>query len=205
MKRHYLMFASAWLVIAIATTGVGCSSTQIRYYTLVSPPDQTSPGAQVTLAIDVRVLHIPAQLKRAELVARAGPTEVTLLENERWASPVTDEIRDALRLELQRRQGRLSGLQAASTKLTIDIDVRHFEAEPGKHALLEASWSADLSGAAQRTTGTRPAICTFRADERIQTGYAGMVEGYQREIAALAEAIVAALARSANGSDVTCH
>jgi uncharacterized lipoprotein YmbA len=205
MKLRSLGFAPAWLGIAIATTGIGCSSTPVRYYTLVSPPEQTSPVAEATLAIDVRVLHIPAQLKRAELMARTGLTEVTLLENERWASPVSDEIKDALRLELQRRQGRLSGLQAASTKLTIDIDVRHFEAEPGKYALLEVSWSADLSGAGQRNGGARAATCTFRADERIQTGYAGMVEGYQREIAALAEAIVAVLASSANGSDVTCQ
>jgi hypothetical protein len=32
-----------------------------------------------------------------------------------------------------------------------------------------------------------------------------MVEGYQREIAALADAIVAALTNTTSGTDVSCH
>jgi uncharacterized lipoprotein YmbA len=87
------------------SVGVGCTSAPVRYYTLTPPPDKTLPASETTLAIDVRVVHIPPQLNRSELMVRTGPTEVTLLENERWASPVKDEIKDALRLELQRRLG----------------------------------------------------------------------------------------------------
>jgi len=47
--------------------------------------------------------------------------------------------------------------------------------------------------------------CTFQADEKIHTGYAGMVEGYQREIAALADAIVAVLTSPASGIDAACQ
>jgi uncharacterized protein len=197
----YLRLIVGWLVCV----GVGCTSAPVRYYTLTSSPDQTSPVPQTSLAIDVHIVHIPPQLKRAELMARTSPTEVTLLENERWASPVNDEIKDALRLELQRRQGRLTGLRAAFTKLTIDIDVQHFDAELGKYALFEVSWRAVLSAAGAQSTEARATTCTFRADEKIGTGYAGMVEGYQREIAALAEAIVAVLTSPAGGHDASCH
>jgi hypothetical protein len=48
-------------------------------------------------------------------------------------------------------------------------------------------------------------MCTFRADEQIQEGYAGMVQGYQREIAALADTIVAALPLSASGMEAPCQ
>jgi len=201
VNGFYLRFALAWLV----GVGVACTSAPVRYYTLTPPPDKTLPASQISLAIDVRVVHTPPQLNRSELMVRTGPTEVTLLENERWASPVNDEIKDAVRLELQRRLGRMAGLRPAFTKLTLDIDVQHLEAELGRYALLEASWSATLSAAGQPSNGARATTCTFQADEKIHSGYAGIVEGYQREIAALADAIVAVLTSSTSGSDASCQ
>jgi uncharacterized lipoprotein YmbA len=201
VNGYYLRFALAWLVSA----GVGCTSAPVRYFTLTPPPDGTLPALETTLSIDVRVVHTPPQLNRSELMVRTGPTEVTLLENERWASPVNDEIKDAVRLQLQRRLGRMTALRPALTKLTLDIDVQHLEADLGRYALLEASWSATLSAAGERSTGARATICTFQADEKIHAGYAGIVEGYQREIAALADAIVAVLTSPASGIDASCQ
>jgi uncharacterized lipoprotein YmbA len=201
MNGYSLRFALAWLV----SVGVGCTSAPVHYYTLAPPPNNTLPAAETTLAIDVRVVHTPPQLNRAELMVRTGPTEVTLLENERWASSVNDEIKDALRLELQRRIGRMTGLRPVFTKLTLDIDVRQLEAEFGRYALIEASWSATLSATGPRSTGARVATCTFQADEKIHPGYAEIVEGYQREIAALADAIVAVLTSTASGIEASCQ
>jgi uncharacterized protein len=163
------------------------------------------PASETTLSIDVRVVHTPPQLNRSELMVRTGPTELTLLENERWASPVNGEIKDAVRLELQRWRGRLTGLRPAFTKLTVDIDVQQLEAELGRYALLEASWSATLSATGQRSTGALAMTCTFQADEKIHTGYTGIVEGYQREVAALADAIVEVLTSPASGIDASCQ
>jgi uncharacterized protein len=201
MNGFYLRLTLAWLV----SIGAGCASAPVRYYTLTKPPDKTLPAPGTTLAIDVRVVHTPPQLNRSELIVRSGPSEVTLLENERWASPAKDEIKDALRLELQRRMDRMSGLRPDSTKLTLDIDLQHLEAELGRYALLEVSWSATLSAAGQRSNGAPAATCTFQAEEKIHTGYAGMVEGYQREIAALADAIVAALNSRGGGVEASCN
>jgi uncharacterized lipoprotein YmbA len=201
VKGYYLRFALAWLV----SVCVGCASAPVRYYTLTPPPDKTLPASKTSLAIDVRVVHTPSQLNRSELMVRTGPAEVTLLENERWASPLSDEIKDALRLELQRRQSRIAELRPALTKLTLNIDVQHFEAELGRYALFEASWSATSSATGQRTNNAPATTCTFQAEEKIPTGYAGIVEGYQRDIAALAEAIVAVLTSPANGIDSSCH
>jgi uncharacterized lipoprotein YmbA len=187
------------------SVGVGCTSAPVRYYTLTPPPDKTLPASKISPAIDVRVVHTPPQLNRSELMVRTGPTELTLLENERWASPVSDEIKDAVRLELQRRLGRMTELRPAFTKLTLDIDVQHLEAELGRYVLLEVSWSAILSATGQRSNGAQATTCTFQIEEKIPTGYAGIVEGYQREIAALADAIVAALTSPASGVDAPCQ
>jgi uncharacterized lipoprotein YmbA len=99
----------------------------------------------------------------------------------------------------------MSGLRPAFAKLTLDIDVQHFEAEFGRYALIEASWSATLSATSQQSNGARPIQCTFQADEKIHSGYAGIVEGYQREIAALAAAIATVLTSPASGADAACQ
>jgi hypothetical protein len=197
----YLRFALAWLVGVC----VGCSSAQVHYYTLTTLPDKPLQPSQTTPAIDVRVVHTPPQFKRSELTVRTGPTEITFLDNERWASPVSDEIKGALRLELQRRAGRMAALRPALAKLTLDVDVRQFEAELGRRVLLEASWSATLSTAGQPSTGVRAETCTFQANEEVRAGYTGIVEGYQRGIRAFADAIVAGLTSPASGIDALCQ
>jgi uncharacterized lipoprotein YmbA len=197
VNSYYLRFALAWFVSLL----IGCKSVPVHYYTLVPIPDKNLPASQTTPAIDVRIVHIPAQLNRSELMVRTGPTEVTLLDNERWTSPLSDEIKDALRLELQSRLRRMTGPREAFTRLRLDIDVRRLEAILGEYAVIEASWSATLSATDQRSTGARATTCTFQADEQIRTGYAGVVEGYQREVAALADAIAAALTSPASGSN----
>jgi uncharacterized lipoprotein YmbA len=199
VNGYYLRFALAWLV----SVGAGCTSAPVRYYTLTPPPDKILPASRISVPIDVRVIHVPPQLSRSELMVRTGPTELTLLENERWASPVKDEIKDALRLALQRRLGSVTGLRPGFTKLTLDIDVQHLEAELGRYALLEVSWSA-TSATGQRSNGALATTCTFHAEEKIPAGYPGIVEVYQRELAALADAIVAVLRSPASGVDAPC-
>jgi uncharacterized protein len=201
VNAYSTRFALAWLV----SVGAACTSAPIRYYTLIPPPDKPLRAAEATLAIEVRVVHIPPELNRSELMVRTGPTETALLENEKWASPMKEEIKEAVRLELQRRLGGMTGLPPSFTNLVIDIDVQRLEAELGRYALLEASWTANLSGTGQLPSGARATTCTFRADEEIHSGYATMVEGYQREIAALTDAVVAALTSSARGIDAPCQ
>jgi len=184
-----------------------CSSAPIRYYTLIPPEaPQAAPAKAATIAIDVRAVHTPAQLDRAELMIRTGPTEMTLLENERWASPITYEIREAAQLELQHRLAQMidSSSLRAFTKLSVTIEIQRLEAELGRYALLEASWSSKLSGASRASSDIIVKNCAFRAYEEIRSGYAEIVEGYQRETRALADAIASASTSSGNVS-VPCQ
>jgi uncharacterized protein len=201
VSGRHLPFILAWLV----SLGVGCTSAPVRYYTLTPLPDKSWPVSDTALAIDLRVVHTPPQLDRSELMVRTGPSEVTLLDNERWASPVNDEIKYALRLELQRRLGRTSELRPTFIKLTLDIDVQRLEAQLGQYALLEASWSATLSATGQESTAAHATICPFQAGEKIRAGYAGMIEGYQREISAMADSIVVVLTSGAGGTEASCQ
>jgi uncharacterized lipoprotein YmbA len=201
--NRYRRLAVACLVSA--GVSVGCTSAPVRYYTLTPPPGEMLPASKAVVEVEVRVIHTPPQLNRVELMVRTGPTEVALLENERWASPVKDEIKDAVRLELQRRLRSATGSPTGISKMQLDIDVQHFEAELGRHALLEASWSLTLSPTRQGSNDPQAVTCGFRADEKISAGYEGIVKGYQREIAALADAVVAETTRRASGKVTACQ
>ena len=204
MNGCFPRFALAWLV-SVSVVGVGCTSAPVRYYTLTPPPATIGSVSDTPLEIDVRVVHVPQQLNRSELMVRTGPTEVMLLENERWASPVNDEIRDALRLELRHGLGRMTGSRSNFARVTLDIEVQRLDAEFGRHAVLEASWSATWSANGSRFTSTRATNCVFRADKTINSGYAEIVEAYQREVAALADTILAVLTRPRSGIDAPCQ
>jgi uncharacterized protein len=172
----------------------GCTSAPVHYYTL-SPPEATgAEGNRTTMTIDVRVVRLPVQLKRSELMVRSGPSEVTLLENERWASPLSDEVQDAVQRELRYRlrQSSDNAPWRAAGKMSVTLDVERIEAQFARSVSLEATWSA-------RVTFDGPIepievkSCRFRAVDAIGGGYAEIVQGYQRELTALAAAIISEL------------
>jgi uncharacterized lipoprotein YmbA len=198
--------AYRWLAIAsLLGAGMGCTSAPIRYYTLTPPADRAVSAGDAGWVVEVRVTHIPQPLQHSELVVRTTRSEVMLLENERWASPLKEEIKESLRLELLRRLPRIAGSSAEYTKLSLELDVQQLEAQIAQRTWLEASWRATLSPADPKSTGMRAATCTFHAGQQIPGGYDAIVEGYQRDIAALAEAIVVTLANLNTATLVACQ
>lgn len=200
------MNAYKWLAIAsLLGLGMGCTSAPIRYYTLTPPADRAASAGDAALVVEVRVTHIPQQLQHSELMVRTSATGVMLLENEQWASPVKEEIQESLRLELQRRLARTSGSTSVYAKLLLELDVQHFEAQIAQRAWLEASWRATLIPEGSKSIDTRSATCTFHAESEIHGGYDATVEAYQRDIAALADAIALRLGDLSNATEVACQ
>ena len=171
----------------------GCTSAPIHYYTLSAPAATSVAGHRATMTIDVRVAHLPVQLNRSELMVRSGPSEVTLLENERWASPLSDEIQEAVQFELRDRARRSfdSARWRAAGKMFVTLDVERLEAQFARSVSLEATWSARVTFDGSKETIVRS--CRFRALDAIGGGYTGIVQGYQRELKALAAAIISEL------------
>jgi uncharacterized lipoprotein YmbA len=200
VSPHWYRCALAWLVGGCAA----CTSAPVRYYTLIQPEATKDFHIETTIAIDVRPVHIPAQINRPQLMIRGGKTQWVLLENERWASPLNDEIGEAVRLALQNRAAQMTESAALKSlvKLSVAIDVQRLEAELGRHAIIEGAWSARASQGSSDVIVTN---CSFRAYEEIRDGYSEIVEAYQREVRALADAILAALTGSANEIHASCR
>jgi uncharacterized lipoprotein YmbA len=200
VSRHWYRCALVWLLGGCAA----CTSAPIRYYTLTQPEATKDFHIETTIAIDVRPVHLPAQLNRSQLMIRSGQAQLVLLENERWASPLNDEIGEAVRLALQNRAAQMTESAALQSlvKLSVTIDVQRLEAELGRYAIIEASWGARASQASNDIIVTN---CSFRAYEEIRGGYSEIAEGYQREVRALADAILAALTGSASDIHASCQ
>ena len=94
-------------------------------------------------AILFEAVRVPAQVDQAQWLVRVADGSMVLLEQERWASPLADELREALREILVRRYGAVEGAGATGAEARawrVRVDVSRFESTPGL-ARLEATWT----------------------------------------------------------------
>jgi uncharacterized protein len=169
----------------------GCTSVPVRYYTLTPP---AAPGTHVTtgpaVTADAVRVHLPMQDDRLEMIVRDGTDELVPLDNEHWASPLADQVRNAVRTELQRKLSESSALASGQGPgaIRVRIDVERMDAELERYTVLEATWTVGFTGS---TVSGRagPRTCFFRSYQPISAGYGGVVRGYQREVKALSDDI----------------
>ncbi|GGI53371.1 PqiC family protein [Oxalicibacterium solurbis] len=187
-------------IVLIAGLTACSSAPPVRYHTLLAPAAQTiAHGEPAAFLIDVLPVGIPAQLDQPQLVVRAGDSSLALLDGERWAGPLSDELRNALSAQLTRKLDTLdiAGLPRSTDKpvLRIKLQVRRFDAWPGQRVRLDADWSLGLAD----ETGNARLICHGQFDEPVSGNYPELVQAQQRALAALADRI-ATDARSWMGS-----
>jgi uncharacterized protein len=132
-------------------------------------------------------VQMPTQDSRSEMILRRGGGELMLLDNERWASPLSDQIRDAVRTELQREISEFSAVGSRQDPIRIQINVQRMDAAFERYTVLEATWTEESTNSNPDRRDAQ--TCSFRSYDPIGSGYSGVVQGYQREVQALAEAI----------------
>jgi uncharacterized lipoprotein YmbA len=184
----------------IAALGA-CSSAPTHFHTLV-PPSAPMTGVTAPYVIDVQAVGVPPQVDQPSLVLRHGATGVSVLDGERWSSPLGDEIRGALTADLSARLGThdVHGLPHAKGDkvIRVQLDVRRFDSEVGGSATLEAGWSV-------RSGETVGAACASRASEPAGSTYDSLVEAHQRAIGQVADQVAAAVRAIAAGQSPTCQ
>jgi hypothetical protein len=187
---------------AIALTGLvagagmlaACSSPPSHFYTLNA--DDTADTAAATrtpaspaMLIEVPPVDVPPQVAKNQLVVQTGPTQVQVLEQERWASLPGDEIRRALSSDLTARLGAIDvygtphpdGVPLYRVKVT----VQRFESWPGSHALIDAVWSVR----AMRTQAVL--ACRSVISQPVASGYDALADGHRRAVQAISQQIAA--------------
>lgn len=195
LRPCLLLAATVWLA--------GCASAPPpRYYTLVAPTYASPVTADAGYVIDLLPVRVPAEVDVRPLVLRAGDGELQLQDDHQWAAPLADQIREVLSQQLSTTLGvtDVAGLAAAedAPRVRIQVVVTRFDSAFGDQATLAARWSLRaLPGRAA------PLTCSAVLVQPVQRGYAALVQGQQRALAALANKIAAGV-RSLRAGQPRC-
>ncbi|MGF6664364.1 putative lipoprotein YmbA [Paraburkholderia atlantica] len=170
--------------LAAALAIAACSSPSSRFYTLGGADSAAAAartGAAPAWLIEVAPVNVPPQVARNQLVVQTGPTQVQLLEQERWASLPGDEIRRALSTNLTQQLGSIDTFGTAhpddAAVYRIAMNVQRFESWPGSHALIDAVWSV------RAVRSNAVMTCRSVISETVGGGYDALVDGHRRALA----------------------
>jgi len=173
-------------LIATCLSMAACASAPTHYYTLTPPEHGYSTAPTAPFLIEVLPVGIPAQVDQPQLVVRHGEGSIALLEGERWAAPLNDELRAALSTELTYSLGvqDIAGLAHPGGKpmLRVKLEVRRFDSVLGQYALLDADWSLGVVG----DHNSARVLCHSQLREPAGGDYASLVRAHQQAIATLA-------------------
>ncbi|MDR5736690.1 PqiC family protein [Caballeronia sp. LZ016] len=182
------------LLLTLGAAGVlaGCaSSPSSRFYTLggaAGAPVAVS-SAPASFYFELAPVDMPQQVARNQLVVQSGSAQVSVLEQERWASLPADEVRRALSGDLAQQ---LNAIDVYGTPhpesarvYRVKVKVQRFESWPGSQAVIDAVWSV--------RGGESQAVMTCRtvAEARVAEGYDALVDGHRKAVNDIASAISA--------------
>ena len=185
--------------LAAAVAMAACSSPPSRFYPLgaegaagSAAPVSARTSAAPAWLIEVAPIDVPPQVAKNQLVVQTGPTQVKVLEEERWASLPGDEIRRALSTSLTQQLGTIDVYGTAHPDTTpvyrVSMNVQRFESWPGSHALIDAVWSV------RAVRSDTVMTCRSVVSEPVSGGgYDALVDGHRQALAQISAQIAAAV------------
>jgi len=186
--------ALAMLCATALLAGCGSAPT-VRYHSLMPATAAAPTPASVSWAIDA--VTIPAQVDQPQWLVRMGDDSMRLLEQERWAGPLADELRGALGEAITRRIGSPASLKAGAGKTwRVRVDVQRLELAPTRHAALVVDWSVGSGGAPDLR-------CRDVQQRPVSAGFDTLAAAQREAVAALGERIAAAITALERGG-ATC-
>ncbi len=169
--------------------GCGTPAPPPRYHTLLPAPD-AAPAAPVAArpGWEALTVVVPPQVDRLEWVVRMGDGALAVLDDERWAAPLTDEIGAALADRL-RRAAPATSLPNGRKPWRIAVEIQRFETLPGRLARIDAEWSLRPGDA-----GTGGWRCRGGFEQPAEPGYVALATAHRQLLQRLGDAIASGLA-----------
>jgi uncharacterized lipoprotein YmbA len=168
----------------------GCAAPPaIHFHSLVAPthpaPKEGLAPAGRGPAISLDPIRIPVAVDQPQWLLRLPDDSLTLLEEDRWASPLRDEFRQALIDILSHRYGAVDvrTIGSGSPPWRVHVVINRFELQPGE-AWLESTWSLG-----QRNAETPALRCRSSFKESASGGMPALAQAQRRAVAQLGEAI----------------
>lgn len=194
MRRYTLVLASALLA--------GCASAGFRLHTLqpaTNSPETTTSKFKVRLI----AVQIPAEVDTEQLVVRESGNTLIREPADRWAAPLTDEIKAALDDAWRQDHGLedVQGVGSAAPSIPrVGVRVQKLDATMGSHVELVASWWISLD----QEQGVKSWSCQHVFFERAGNGIDELVDAQQRVFRSLAGEMAATVIAMSNRQTPVC-
>jgi uncharacterized protein len=194
-----------WAPLLAALLAGACSTPKLteRFHTLL-PAERAAAASATAIPIEMPPVAVPAQVDHAQWVVRQPDDSLLMLEQDRWAAPLRDELRGAIVERLTSQWGAIDvrGVaQPAPAVWRVRVDVQRFESIPGREARLEATWSLSVS----QRGGSMPLVCrTALVEQPAADGIPGLAAAHRRAAVRLADEIGARLKALQAGEPARC-
>jgi uncharacterized lipoprotein YmbA len=204
--RHLVAVASPMVMAAVLVLAA-CASAgpPVRLHTLMSAelaPRSAAVAGGVPEPIAVEPIRLPAQVDQPQWLVRLTDGSLAALEQERWASPLGDEFRQALLEELFAHAGVVESRNSAAgaaPAVRVAIDVRRFDSIVGREARIEGSWTL-----LPASSGALSVRCEWLLREPAPAGMAELAAAHRRAIVRLADGLGDSLVSLRRGERVAC-
>ena len=179
---------------AFAAALAGCASRPAEHFYTVSVQSAASDPPAGAQRIVVSPIVIPPLIDRPQLVLRTGGHEIAVLENHRWAEPLSMDLTRALVGDLRRLQPALDIVAAEApgdpeSNQILDVAITELISGPGPSTSLQASWDRHDRARKCSDEGSFGALIPTQAgDNAIPAAYA---EAMSRLAEAIAKTISA--------------
>ena len=179
------------LVCALAAA---CASQHDNFYTLSILPEiaataRIAPAIHVLLSVD-----IPSLVDRAEMVVGTSASDVQVLDHERWVSSLSDQVRQTLARDLEKRRvdvlvGDRGFEQKGMTSVVMRVDIVRMWATSGRAVGIEAHWRLQDEAASTDEVGGG----VFEAPLQQGAAYSSVARAYSQTLSELAEKLAAGI------------
>jgi uncharacterized lipoprotein YmbA len=209
LTRHAPRRGAALVALAASTLLGGCGSApEVRFHSLLPaepPAASAASGARVRLV--VAGVRLPPAIDQPQWLVRRADDTLQSLEQDRWAGPLGDEFRAALREGLAARWGVEDGAlptapgAAAPPAWRLVLEVLRLDAWPGRESLIEARWTLVPPSAGGAAAG-----CLARITEPARgEGSVPLADAHRRAVARLTDDIGRGLQALARGGRPDCN
>jgi uncharacterized lipoprotein YmbA len=169
-----------------------CASTPDRFYTLDVLPAGERPALTPPL-LHVRLdVTVPSLVDRSEMVVNTADNGVQIVDHERWAVALSDQVAQTLSRDIERRRPDIlvgdrrfdQGKSSAAAK----VDIVHMSAARGGRAGLEAHWHIIDTDAGMDTVDGGSFEVPVSGTE-----FAALAHAYSEALSQLADKLASAL------------
>lgn len=172
-------------VLIVSLSACGSTGGKERFFTLNAPePPAVAEGAPSIAVVSVTV---PDLVDRPQIVVRAGPNQVGMNEQARWAEPLRGAIARVVTANLAAAINGKVAPQRGDPDYRVTLDVQRFESTLGADVLIDAVWSVTPKNGERRVGRTVAREKSRGAD------YDGLAAAHSAALATISREIAAAI------------